>query len=805
MSSQYDLRVSIVILLITSSIAYAAPPDAKPPEGQAIRSYIPNAGYLRTTKELRLKRRAVAASAIPLAPGQPLSIRGTRSIPVLCVAFKNVPAPFPTANYQKVLFGADPFTMSAYYRDISLGRFKVTGNALGWYTLPENDTHYEGANNGLGGEHFGDMLEFAFTQADKDIDFGQFDNDGPDGLPNSGDDDGIVDTIFVIHPKIGGECRKAGQLGNIWSHSWHFSEGLGRALPFKTNDPVKDADGEIIEDAMIKIDDYTVQPGLACSSSANTKKIIDVGVFCHEYGHALGLPDLYDRTPNGNADSEGVGNWCLMAGGSYGGDGAHPDRPCHMSAWCKYYLGWTNERPLATALLHQFAPVDVDNEIYRFNVPGTNKLEYFLIEFRRNKNWDEYLPAEGLAVWHIDERVGNGSDNWPFAPPDEGQNDARNQISTSTPPLIGPKHQMVALIQADRKMELEHNANRGDEGDLFNSGLFGDDPENKAGSRAYSGAQTALEVKEIAVGDEVATGSVKVPTEVPVTAPPAPAPHLVKEFNWNPSPAEKDQLQFLNRVESTIKADSKALTESDRDRLQSIPSHVLQARPANDANAHVLSAAAKERTQVVTPTAEAASPLKAELRAHVSGNSDDKRIVVRYAPGRSAIEKMSGLSIPIGAQSPRAHARAHVEKWKALFGDATLVPFSDDNQATSPKQTFQQTTTVKGTALPIFGKTVSLQYSDNQLKGMTAHLTPSPPKVDGEPQSMNQEDAKAVVSETLGTPADMIRGGTEGVFLVGDSPSQGRVAWQFLLPSGPKQRAIEVYVDQTTTKILAIK
>jgi M6 family metalloprotease-like protein len=805
MRTQPILREGVLVLLTVFSAASAAPPDAGPPGGQAVRPYIPNAGYLRTTKELQLKRRAVANSAIPLAPGQPLSIRGTRSIPVVCVAFKNVPAPFPASDYQKLLFGNGQFTMTAYYRDISRGRFNVTGNVLGWYTTSENDSNYEGANNGLGGAHFGDMLEFAFTEADKVVDFGQFDNDGPDGLPNSGDDDGIVDTIFVIHPEIGAECRKAGQLRNIWSHSWHFSEGLGRAAPFATNDPVKDSNGDTIDRALIKIDDYTVQPGLACSSSVNAKKIIEVGVFCHEYGHALGLPDLYDRTPNGNADSEGVGNWCLMSGGSYGGDGAHSDRPCQMSAWCKYYLGWANEKALATALLHQFAPVDAGNEIYRFNVPGTNKLEYFLIEFRRKKNWDEYVPAEGLAVWHIDERVGNTSDNWPFAPPDEGQNDARNQLAASSPPLIGPKHQMVALIQADRKMQLEDNVNRGDEGDLFKGGLFGDDPENKAGSRAYSGAQTALEVTTITVSPDVATGNVKVPADVAVTAPPAPAPHLVKEFNWNPSPSEKDHIQFLDRVESIIKTDPKGLTESDRDRLKAIPNHVLEARPASDINTQVLSAAAKARTQVVTPTTNVESQLAKQLRAHVNDNTEDKRIVVRYAPGQNSIEKVNGLSIPIGATSPRAHAHAYLEERKSLFGGAALAPLTDESHAMSPKQTFQQTTPVNGTQLPIFGKTVSLHYSENELKGMTANLANSPPKIEGEPGSLNRADAKAIVSETLGTPADVIRGGTKGVFLVGDSPDQGRIAWQFLVPSGPKQRAIEVYVDQASTRILSIK
>ena len=64
--------------------------------------------------------------------------------------------------------------------------------------------------------------------------------------------------------------------------------------------------------------------------------LIDIGVFCHEFGHVLGLPDLYD-TDN---SSEGLGQWCLMASGSWGGNGSSPQTPTHMSAWCKQKLGW---------------------------------------------------------------------------------------------------------------------------------------------------------------------------------------------------------------------------------------------------------------------------------------------------------------------------------------------------------------------------------------------------------------------------------------------------------------------------------
>jgi M6 family metalloprotease-like protein len=111
------------------------------------------------------------------------------------LAYKNVDGPFPAAKYQKLLFGepgAAPCppqrTMTQYYMDISHDKLQVTGQVLGWYKLPQDDTYYEGSENGTG-RPFGELLTFGLKMADAEVDFGLFDNDGPDGIPNSGDDD----------------------------------------------------------------------------------------------------------------------------------------------------------------------------------------------------------------------------------------------------------------------------------------------------------------------------------------------------------------------------------------------------------------------------------------------------------------------------------------------------------------------------------------------------------------------------------------------------------------------------------------
>jgi hypothetical protein len=241
------------------------------------------------------------------------------------------------------------------------------------------------------------------------------------------------------------------------------------------------------------------------------------------------LPDLYDRS---HPKSYGIGT-APDGQRQYGGDDNHAERPCHMSAWCKHYLGWADVQPLTSALFN-FEPVEKRNRVYRFTVPNSNNLEYFLIEYRSKFGWDEFLHTGGLAIWHVDERVGGSSANWPFAPENEGQNDSQNTLSNNHPPLFEPKHQLVALIQADGGMHLENSnaGNRGDAGDLFQNGAFDDDTSGKKGSRSYDGKKTEFALLDIAVDGIEMKADVKVPP-APAGAPPRAAATASCRSRWS--------------------------------------------------------------------------------------------------------------------------------------------------------------------------------------------------------------------------------------------------------------------------------
>ena len=125
------------------------------------------------------------------------------------------------------------------------------------------------------------------------------------------------------------------------------------------------------------------------------KTMTSISVFCHEFGHMLGLPDLYARPEN--PGSEGIGAWCLMANELGKG------RPQHMSAWCKEKLGWLKPAVIDPTEKQKLilAPVEGSpNECFKVLI-RRDASEYLLLENRQQRDFDTGLPAAGLLIWRI--------------------------------------------------------------------------------------------------------------------------------------------------------------------------------------------------------------------------------------------------------------------------------------------------------------------------------------------------------------------------------------------------------------------
>ncbi|MBI2417705.1 MAG: M6 family metalloprotease domain-containing protein, partial [Ignavibacteriales bacterium] len=198
--------------------------------------------------------------------------------------------------------------------------------------------------------------------------------------------------------------------------------------------------------------------------------LIDIGVFAHEFGHIFGLPDLYD-TDN---TSEGIGNWCLMAGGAYGGNGQSAQSPSHMSAWCKQALGWVIPKVIDSLRTNfSISPSESSPDVLKIWKHGaaTSK-EYFLIENRQLVSFDQYLPQDGVLIYHVDDNVGSNTNE---------------------------NHYKVDVEQADGRRDLNRKINRGDAGDPFpgitNNKYWG--VNTNPNSNSYSAGSTYIFLKNI--------------------------------------------------------------------------------------------------------------------------------------------------------------------------------------------------------------------------------------------------------------------------------------------------------------------
>ena len=348
----------------------------------------------------------------------------------------------PDTAYQDMMFSTGTYptgSMNDFYLENSYGLYGVTGEASGWHTSAHLYSDFTPTNYG----QVRDVVEQAIQELDPLIDYGQFDNDGPDGVPNSGDDDGFVDALFFVHSGPGRE--QTGDDNDIWSHAWSFYE------------PVATDDG-------VSCYRYSVEPE---ELSDGTQ--ITIGVFCHEYGHVLGLPDLYDT----DYSTSGIGAWGLMSGGSWNrcaGD-ALGSSPAHFCAWSKVQLGWLTPTVVTTDQLGVvIPPVETDAVAYRFFRHGvTTGDEYFLAVNRRpvgfdagltRRQIDNGLPQpEGLMIYHVDDALsGNTNERhrlvdvveaspWFHAPDDWIEH------------LDGPRDSATSLWL--------NNYNRGDNGDTW--------------------------------------------------------------------------------------------------------------------------------------------------------------------------------------------------------------------------------------------------------------------------------------------------------------------------------------------------
>jgi len=316
----------------------------------------------------------------PLSEARREGRQTTLNLVVILVDFPDVPADRETHTpeyYEDLLFsrGTHPTgSVADFLYASSGGRLVFTGEVRGWFTASRDRNVYTAGRGGIGSHLTGNsqwLAREAVTLADPTINFAHFDNEGLDGVTDSGDDDQFVDGVVIIHAGVG---REGGTTPDDFiSVKWHTVS----TVPL---------DGVFAYD-------FTLNPEGA-----------SVGLLVHELGHLMGLPDLYDT----DGGSFGTGVWSMMSGGAWLADGVYPS---DFDAWSKVQLGFADVRNLfLNADQERIVPTADGGMVYKLWAGGSGSKEYFLLENRQPRGLDRSLPGGGLLIYHIDGAVTSNND-----------------------------------------------------------------------------------------------------------------------------------------------------------------------------------------------------------------------------------------------------------------------------------------------------------------------------------------------------------------------------------------------------------
>lgn len=336
--------------------------------------------------------------------------------PTLLGYFTDLLPTYTKEQFQAQLWdGPNPSgTITDYYKEVSYGEMHLSGMCEGWFPVQGPVSSYNPGGSSGGPKFTYELL----VSSDAHVDYSKY----VTYIDNAGN--GHVPFLVVVH--TGGDA--AAGAPNIWSHRWDFKVYSGSA--YTTNDKMPNGKSVIVDGP------YAIQPEMTGNQNSGGA-IEPIGVFVHELGHIFNLPDLYDVSGRG----EGLGGWCLMGSGSYGGDQRHAHKPSHMSAWCKIKMGWVVPINITTSYQNiSIPPVETNPIVYRLWKNGLQGSEYFLVENRQKIGFDISLIENGLLIYHVDDEV----------------------ISQNN-----PDHYKVDLEQADGIRHLNLGSNRGDAGDPF--------------------------------------------------------------------------------------------------------------------------------------------------------------------------------------------------------------------------------------------------------------------------------------------------------------------------------------------------
>ncbi len=320
------------------------------------------------------KLNAVGSNASADVPAQ-----GERHIPIILVEFQDKKFNNTRERIIEAMLTGDE-SVGQYFHDQSNGVYQPVFDVYGIYCLSQDREYYGGHNGTTKDKGIGWLVtEACQLAADDGVSFQPYDTNG----------DRFCDVVIVIFAGVGEAQAKVYHPEAIWPCNWtldaakYYNRGGNGAFSPGAGDPY--------------VNHFAVFNELY-GSNDNGRTIDGIGTFVHEFGHCLGLPDLYDTAGN---DNYGMGNWDVMCLGCYCNDGY---TPVGYSAYEKVFMGWVDFiKPVANTYytLTPWNQGNKDTDQAVCITSDVNKNEYFILENRKRVGWDRYLPGVGILVTHI--------------------------------------------------------------------------------------------------------------------------------------------------------------------------------------------------------------------------------------------------------------------------------------------------------------------------------------------------------------------------------------------------------------------
>ena len=390
------------------------------------RSWEDTVGY---NCQVRLMRKASGMQA-PMRE-QAVGVRKTfPRVPVILVNYPDmsyridradVDSMFNAVNYIK-----DGATGSVrqYFYDQSYGEYNPQFDIYGPVTVSGTSTQYSDCASKL-------VLE-ACALMDDSLDFTLYNLDGDDKVD-------LMYCLFAGPPASDSPTWVDNPNALIWPHYWTIAEAGSHGQPTVF-------DG-------LTINDYEVSSELdGFLSDASTAVIAGVGLACHEFGHGMGLPDVYST--NDNATHKTSGYWDIMDY-CYGNDGK---TPAAYSAYERWFMGWLEPMLLNQAYDVQLGDINTTQSAAYITANGSaiadilspNPNVFYLLENRQKAGWDAYLPGHGMLV----TKVTYDSQKWKY-----------NRVNYSASAMC------IDLLEADGSAPAYPNASwYGKPGDTYPTG-----------------------------------------------------------------------------------------------------------------------------------------------------------------------------------------------------------------------------------------------------------------------------------------------------------------------------------------------